>query len=1116
MENHKNSALLQKPDRFKDLIERLHVITYEYDISKHRFIYVSSQAETMLGYPISEWMKERFWYNYLHPDDQKWAPDFSKEHLKHQKDHEFEYRMMAADGSIVWFKDITSVSSVNGKPESLQGVLVNITERKLTENELRKSKERYQALVEQQTEMITRCLPDGSFTYVNDVFCKFFGKERSEYLGRVFVPDMPEDDKLRFKEFFSKLSPQNPIGQFTHKVNMPDGNTRWLRWTDKAITDETGKIIEYQTVGRDITDRINSENALKRSEEHLHTIFENAPIGNMIANSEGNFIRVNKAICEILGYSNDELVNMNFRDITHPDDLNETLEKLNKTQINKQPGYSLEKRYVKKNGDPVTVILHLNIIYNKENEVEYYIGQVIDITEKKKYEAKLRDTELRLSSLFDNLQDVVFYESSAQGTFITDNVYEMLGYTGKELFENEGLFFSLIYPDDRDKVEEAYEKWRDINENACSNLEVRLRRKDGNYIWVEDRMFAVKTPERSYWAGFMIDITERKKSEIKLAETENRLSSILNNLSNIVFYENEDRLVFISDNIYEMLGYKSEDFYKNRDMFSSLVHPEDYNRVYNRIDEWFDKGEEGSIKSEFRLRKKDGSYIWVEDIMFTVITEQRKYWTGFFIDVSDRKQAAEKLRETNTRLTTIVKNLTNLTVYETGGGKNYISENIENLTGITVEKFLSDNKLFTELIHPADASHLNKKIRNWRKMGAKAVLNSEFRIIKENGECVWIEDHMFKVKNDKGEEYISGIMIDITEKKKAYEKIQDSEIRLSTILSNLPRIVIYQSGNGKNFISENISEMIGYAPEEILNEKYFFGNIIHPEDLPKVKNFLADWKKVNNRRDVLNMEYRLRKKDGDYIWIEDHMFEVNPPNQGSYLSGILIDMTERKMTEQKITQSLREKEILLKEIHHRVKNNLQVISSLLKLQSQYINDSQASNILLESQNRVRSMALVHQKLYQSEDFARVDFGDYVRQLTINLLNVYKLNNRHIKLNVKADDIFIGVDVAIPCGLIINELVSNSLKYAFNSHENGQIDITLNNGKNGCYNITVKDNGIGFPSNLNFRDTKSLGLQLVNTLVNQIEGKIEMETYKGTSFTISFNDASQNSLVITSN
>jgi len=753
---------------------------------------------------------------------------------------------------------------------------------------------------------------------------------------------------------------------------------------------------------------------------------------------------------------------------------------------------------------------------DKENEVEYYIGQVIDITEKKKYEAKLRDTELRLSSLFDNLQDVVFYESSAQGTFITDNVYEMLGYTGKELFENEGLFFSLIYPDDRDKVEEAYEKWRDINENACSNLEVRLRRKDGNYIWVEDRMFAVKTPERSYWAGFMIDITERKKSEIKLAETENRLSSILNNLSNIVFYENEDRLVFISDNIYEMLGYKSEDFYKNRDMFSSLVHPEDYNRVYNRIDEWFDKGEEGSIKSEFRLRKKDGSYIWVEDIMFTVITEQRKYWTGFFIDVSDRKQAAEKLRETNTRLTTIVKNLTNLTVYETGGGKNYISENIENLTGITVEKFLSDNKLFTELIHPADASHLNKKIRNWRKMGAKAVLNSEFRIIKENGECVWIEDHMFKVKNDKGEEYISGIMIDITEKKKAYEKIQDSEIRLSTILSNLPRIVIYQSGNGKNFISENISEMIGYAPEEILNEKYFFGNIIHPEDLPKVKNFLADWKKVNNRRDVLNMEYRLRKKDGDYIWIEDHMFEVNPPNQGSYLSGILIDMTERKMTEQKITQSLREKEILLKEIHHRVKNNLQVISSLLKLQSQYINDSQASNILLESQNRVRSMALVHQKLYQSEDFARVDFGDYVRQLTINLLNVYKLNNRYIKLNVKADDIFIGVDVAIPCGLIINELVSNSLKYAFNSHENGQIDITLNNGKNGCYNITVKDNGIGFPSNLNFRDTKSLGLQLVNTLVNQIEGKIEMETYKGTSFTISFNDASQNSLVITSN
>jgi two-component sensor histidine kinase len=154
------------------------------------------------------------------------------------------------------------------------------------------------------------------------------------------------------------------------------------------------------------------------------------------------------------------------------------------------------------------------------------------------------------------------------------------------------------------------------------------------------------------------------------------------------------------------------------------------------------------------------------------------------------------------------------------------------------------------------------------------------------------------------------------------------------------------------------------------------------------------------------------------------------------------------------------------------------------------------------------MALVHQKLYQSENFANVDFADYVQQLTINLMDVYKNTSKEISLNVKSDPVLIGVDLAIPCGLIINELVSNSLKYAFNNSENGKIDVILNNAGNGSYKITIKDNGVGFPEDIDFRRTKSLGLQLVTTLVNQIDGKIEMYRGKGTSFVITFVDASQ--------
>ncbi|HEY3251916.1 MAG TPA: PAS domain S-box protein [Ignavibacteria bacterium] len=1096
-----------KADRFKNLIERLNVITYEFDIQKHRFVYVSRQAESILGYKREKWLNQGFWYEHLHPEDRKWALAFSRKQTALLNDHEFEYRMIAADNSIIWIKDITSVYTENDIPKMLQGVLVDITERKTTENELRESKERYQTLVEQQTEMITRWKPDGSFTYVNDVFCSFFGKKREELIGNIFVPDMPKEDKIRFRKFFSKLSAQNPIGQFTHRVIMPGGETRFLRWTDKAITDKAGNIIEYQTIGRDITDRMLAEEALRRSEKNLFAIFENAPIGMLIVSLEGKLLRVNKAFCSILGYNKEELERLTFQQITHPDDLERYLKLYRETLEGKRSSYSIEKRYLKKDGSVVFANLHVNITYKDNNEPDFFIAQIADITEKKNAEEKLHETQVRLGTLLNNLHDIVFYETSPEGTFITDNIADMIGYSSKELSENKGLFLSLIHPDDKPKVDQTVEIWNKFEENTFNKIEIRIKRKDGTYIWIEDRMFAVKADNKFYWAGFMLDITERKQSEIKLAETEHRLSSILNNLTDVVFYENEKELLFISDNIYEMLGYKSQQFITDKALFAELMHQEDRRKVYDRVDEWIKKGESDSIKSEFRITRKDGTYLWVEDHMFAVETDSRKYWAGFFVDVTDRKIAEEKLEETKTRLTTIIDNLTNLTVYETGGGKYYVSENIEKITGYPVSEFYKDKGLFVSLLHPEDLKVMDENIKEWHKGGANGAIINEFRILQPGGEYFWIEDHMFRIKNEKGEEYLSGIMIDITEKKKALEKIQDTEIRLSTILNNLPKIVIYQAGKGKDFISENISEMIGYSPEEIFKEPYFFGGIMHPDDIPLVKDKLKVWKS-QNEQDVLSLEYRLRKKDGEYVWIEDHMFKVTTANHEPYFSGILIDVTERKLTEQKITQSLKEKEVLLKEIHHRVKNNLQVVSSLLKLQSSFLDDKHANNILLESHNRVRSMALVHQKLYQSENFAKVDFADYVKQLTLNLMDVYKHNAKKIFLNVEADPVLIGVDIAIPCGLIINELVSNSLKYAFINIESGRVDIILNSLQQGSYKIEIKDNGVGFPGDIDFRKTKSLGLQLVTTLVKQIDGKIEMQTGSGTSFVIMFKDPSQ--------
>lgn len=219
---------------------------------------------------------------------------------------------------------------------------------------------------------------------------------------------------------------------------------------------------------------------------------------------------------------------------------------------------------------------------------------------------------------------------------------------------------------------------------------------------------------------------------------------------------------------------------------------------------------------------------------------------------------------------------------------------------------------------------------------------------------------------------------------------------------------------------------------------------------------------------------------------------------------IMYDVTERKRAEEQIRESLGEKEILLKEIHHRVKNNLQVIMSLLRHQAEYAQDQKIHDIFLESQSRIKAMSFIHEKLYQSDNLAKVDLRDYISSLAKNLFSTYKVNAAQIQMAVDADDISLGVDTAIPCGLIINELVSNSLKHAFPDNRTGRIAITVRTVRPGELELVVGDDGVGIPMDLDIINAKSLGLHLVTLLAkNQLRGHIEMMRNRGTSFRIRF-------------
>jgi PAS domain S-box-containing protein len=258
----------------------------------------------------------------------------------------------------------------------------------------------------------------------------------------------------------------------------------------------------------------------------------------------------------------------------------------------------------------------------------------------------------------------------------------------------------------------------------------------------------------------------------------------------------------------------------------------------------------------------------------------------------------------------------------------------------------------------------------------------------------------------------------------------------------------------------------------------------------------------NNVSDFKNYEFHLINKKGE---VRDFYATFSFMKDSDEVLISLIDITEHKKTGNKIRESLKEKEILLREIHHRVKNNLQIISVLLSLQSEEIDDPEILEKYKESENRIHSMALIHERMYQSKDLSSIDFSDYVQNLIADISYAYGFDGSNLDINLDLNNYNLSIETVMPLGLIINELVSNSLKYAFKDQAENKINIILKKQNNDNFILEISDNGIGFPENIDFRNTRSLGLQLVNELVQQIDGQVELFNEKGTKFIINFHE-----------
>jgi PAS domain S-box-containing protein len=404
-------------------------------------------------------------------------------------------------------------------------------------------------------------------------------------------------------------------------------------------------------------------------------------------------------------------------------------------------------------------------------------------------------------------------------------------------------------------------------------------------------------------------------------------------------------------------------------------------------------------------------------------------------------------------------------------------------------------------IHPKDTLEHVLAEFDAQSKGEKNL--STFPCLKKDGTVIYADINAAKAIIE-GRECNIGFFTDTTNRKKAEESLIESESRLKFAIDTLESgIWELNVKTGKAWRSPRHDQIFGY--KALLPEwtyQMFLDHVI-PEDRSEVDR---KYGYALSTKTEWNFECRIRRVDNTVRWIaaQGKPSEYDDKNEVVMLSGIVNDITDRKKVEELIQASLKEKETLLKEVHHRVKNNMQVIKSLLHLQEEKIKDKDALALLKDSQQRIQAMALVYNKLYLSINLASINMVDYIKELTIGLINSYTTAPHRVTASITPSDVSLSIDMAIPCGLVINELVTNALKYAFPENRTGQIAISLKNGGNQEFALTVSDNGVGMPEGINLSNTPTLGLKLVTSLVqDQLEGKIALDRSQGTTFKITF-------------
>lgn len=728
---------------------------------------------------------------------------------------------------------------------------------------------------------------------------------------------------------------------------------------------------------------------------------------------------------------------------------------------------------------------------------------------------KLEEKREHFQNLFENAP-IGMFQSSPQGKLLMVNkkFSDIYGFESPDEMinmVNQTSVKDKLYVDPEKRpvfVDEVLkdEKWHYYNN--------RYYRKDGSIIDAELSFRTVKdkNSELKYLEGFVQDVTEQKETEKTLMDIESRYNLISENTGDVIWILDIDsgKFNYVSPSVYNLRGYTSEEVL--RQSTKDVMTPESYKYISEllpiRIQELLTGNESARVMTSLVDQiHKDGRIIPTEVVTTLLVNKEGRVneVLGVSRDISERIKVEKSLSESENLLRGLFDNMSSgVGIYEVknngSSAGDYIVKEF-NATALKIEGKTKEEVIgrpIVELRPNIEEFGLIEIFKNVYDTGSSFYYPANLYV--DDNYSNWYENYIFKIPT--GE--IVSIYNDVTEQKTSEEALKKSEMKYKTLFEADPDYTFLVDTEGI-IVDVNVAttKVIGLSSNELVGKKFTDLEIISKQDLQLYVEKIPELLKGDH---VKPFEVRLMDKEGELRWVNVQVTTIEEEdNNVSFILIIASDISESKQFEDELKNSIREKEVLLQEIHHRVKNNMQIISSLLNIQTRYVDDKETVNVLKESQNRVKSMAMIHEKLYRSKKFNKIYFADYIESLVWDLFYSYSVENGTIEPVLEIDDVKLNIETSVPCGLIITELVSNSLKYAFPDKRKGELKVSLKN-KGNYYVLTISDNGVGIPENINYKNTDSLGLRLVNSLTDQIDGEIELKTSShGTEFTIKFQE-----------